>query len=127
VSHDDPSRASHALLTAALGGLLSVAACSGQRQSPDAPQMLDGSAAVYQCPGDPVPNASISSSTTVSLTLSDFTSQCDGLGGVVEIQPHCGGSNACRGMSYDTGTQVLTQHSCRGLNTCAGYTCIVCN
>ena len=59
-----------------------------------------------------------------TLTLEQFTALCDSMNGIFEIQPHCGGSNACRGMSYDTGTQTLTEHTCRGTNTCAGYSCV---
>jgi hypothetical protein len=67
------------------------------------------------------------SSIVTDMTLASFTTQCDGRNGVVEIQPHCGGLNNCRGMSYDTGTQTLTEHTCRATNTCAGYTCVVCD
>ncbi len=70
----------------------------------------------------------ITSSTVVSdMTLEKFTAQCDNLGGTVEIHPHCGGSNSCKGMSYDEGTQLFTEHTCKGLNTCAGYSCVVCS
>jgi len=61
------------------------------------------------------------------MTLDTFTSQCGAENGVVEIQPHCGGSNACRGMSYDTELQLLVVHTCRAMNSCAGYSCVVCD
>jgi hypothetical protein len=67
-----------------------------------------------------------SSEVVTDMTLTLFTTQCDARGGVVEIHPHCGGANSCKGMSYDTGTLVLTEHSCRGMNACAGYSCIIC-
>lgn len=60
-----------------------------------------------------------------TMTLEEFTKRCDALGGKVEIHPHCGGVNSCKGMSYDTTTSVYTEHGCKGLNTCAGYSCVV--
>ena len=29
------------------------------------------------------------------------------------------------GVSYDDVTHVLSEHTCRGLNTCSGYSCVV--
>jgi hypothetical protein len=76
-----------------------------------------------------MPEAGVITSSTVvaDMTLEKFTADCDALGGALEIHPHCGGFNSCKGMSYDTGTQTLTEHTCKGLNTCAGYSCIICN
>jgi len=137
--------ASHALLAAALGGLLCVAlpACSdgarvaspdassgpdaGTPVSPDAPEMLDGSTSAFECDGGVVADAGVTSTQQGSLTLDQFTADCNAQDGVVEIQPHCGGSNDCRGFSYDSETQMLLVHSCRGLNTCGGYSCIICD
>lgn len=92
---------SRAVLSAALSGLLGVgvAAC-----------------------GDP----GITKSTTdPSMTLEKFTAECDARHGKVELHAHCGGANSCKGLSYDTDTHVLTEHDCKGLNTCAGYSCVV--
>jgi len=143
---ESSSSASHALLSAALGGLLCVASAScsdgGKTQtqadsgndtgtvtpiSPDAPEMLDGSANAFECDGGVLADASITSTQQESLSLDQFTTMCTAQNGIVEIQPHCGGSNDCRGMSYDSETQTLLVHSCRGLNTCAGYSCIICD
>ena len=131
----DESSASHALLSAALGGLLCVAACAPKattQTSSDAAATADAgdeaSAEPFECDGGVVADAGVTSSQMVpSLTLDDFTSQCDAQHGVVEISPHCGGSNNCRGFTYDTGTQLLTQHTCRATNACAGYSCIICD
>ena len=138
--------ASQALLSAALGGLLSVAcmatvACStgssGSGASSDTVSGADGSTGVTTngdtpipdttCDGGVSPNPTITSTTVGAVTLAQFTAQCDAKHGIFETQPHCGGSNSCRGMSYDSNTQTLTQHSCRATNTCAGYSCIVCD
>ena len=130
----DDSNASHALLSAALGGLLCVAACSPKTstQNPDAAATADTGAEAsvepFECDGGVVAEAGVTSSQMVpSLTLEDFTKQCDARHGVVEIEPHCGGSNNCRGFTYDTGTQLLTEHTCRATNACAGYSCIICD
>jgi len=154
---DSTSAASHLLLSAALSGLLCAAtsACAASpvasRGSPPdsgatgvaTPQVDSGSSAAaggtedsgstpvtsmsFACDAGVLPNPSVTSSSVVVLSLDDFSSQCETAHGVVEIQPHCGGLNLCRGMSYDTGTQMLTDHSCRATNTCAGYTCVICD
>src|SRR5215470_298434 len=103
-----PCLASHALLRAALAGLfcVGVSACGSD--------------------DDSKPSGVVTSSSVVSdMTLEKFTAQCDERGGKVEIEPHCGGLNSCKGMSYDTETQVLTEHTCKAMNTCAGYSCII--
>jgi hypothetical protein len=78
------------------------------------------------CDGGMPDKPAVTSSKMVVMTQEEFAQQCTSMDGLMEIQPECGGSNACRGMSYDTGTETLTEHTCRGTNTCAGYTCIVC-
>lgn len=79
------------------------------------------------CDAGVSPNPTVTKSTKVTMTREQFTADCDRRHGFFEIEPHCGGSNACRGMSYDSTTETLTEHSCRGTNTCAGYSCIVCD
>ena len=119
-------------MTAALGGLL---------------------LAVPACGSDASGGVITSSTTDPSMTLDQFTKNCDARHGTVEIHSHCGGANSCKGMSYDTGNQVLTEHTCKGmnrsgracesmevqehgharlagrvpraLNTCTGYSCVV--
>jgi hypothetical protein len=111
-----------------------VVADSGAESGPDASPTVDAAAdaptdASIACADAGSPDAAVVTSTTYvpSLTLADFTTECDQRGGTVEIEPHCGGSNSCRGMSYDTGTGELTEHTCKGMNTCAGYSCIICD
>ena len=93
--------ASRAVLVAALSGLIGVGCGS------------DGDASVTSSTTDP------------SMTLERFTAMCNARQGAVELHSHCGGANSCSGISYDTGTHVLTEHGCKGLNTCAGYSCVV--
>ena len=75
---------------------------------------------------DPKPRGDVTSSKVVAdMTLEKFTAECDARGGQVETHSHCGGANSCKGMSYDTATELLTEHTCRGSNTCAGYSCVI--
>lgn len=66
-----------------------------------------------------------SSTTDASMTLETFTARCTARHGTVELHGHCGGANSCKGMSYDTATHVLTEHTCKASNTCAGYSCVI--
>lgn len=75
---------------------------------------------------DPSPHVTFSE-TRAAYPLETFTADCDARGGTVQTHPHCGGLNSCRGMSYDQTTQTFTEHTCRGANTCTGYTCIICD
>jgi hypothetical protein len=127
-SSGDSLAASQALLTAALGGLLVLAtACSGNSSATpevneDTPQPAT------TCSNRASDNPTISSSMLEpSLTQGEFSSQCSAMNGIMEIQPHCGGSNACRGMSYDSSKQLLTEHNCRAVNSCGGYSCVICD
>ena len=123
---EKPLSASSALLGAALGGLLclSTQACGGSsvaETTEDTPQPNTA------CQTGVSPNPQVTSTSVVQLTQDQFKAQCDQRHGVFEVQPECGGSNSCRGMSYDTKTETLTEHNCRATNTCAGYTCVICN
>ena len=69
----------------------------------------------------------MTSSEVVVLTEEEFRDICTEAGGILEIQPLCGGSNACRGIAYDSGTHVLTEHTCKATNTCSGWNCVVCD
>jgi len=119
---------------------------SGVADAADAAAVVDATApdatvdATVDAADDAAPEASIACEAGVSdapeitstqigpgLSLEDFTDQCTEQGGTVEIEPHCGGENSCRGMSYDTNTETLSEHTCKGMNTCAGYSCIICD
>lgn len=63
-------------------------------------------------------------STVASLDANTFDAQCAEQAGVLQFHAHCGGFNLCRGESYDSATQELSEHTCRGLNTCAGMSCV---
>jgi len=126
VFDDADSPASHALLSAALSGLLCVAlpACTTNRDSADSNSV----SSTFECDGGVAADAGITSSMMVAnMTMSDFSSQCAMRNGIMETIAECRGANTCRGMSYDTETQTLTQHTCRATNTCGGYSCVICD
>jgi hypothetical protein len=105
-----------ALLSAALAGLLGTSACQA---APNDPQ--------GQAPNDePEPQGKILSSVVEPhMTFDTFKSECMQQQGKLEMHSHCGGMNSCNGFSYDTTTQVFTEHTCKALNTCSGYSCVV--
>ena len=76
--------------------------------------------------GAPPELAHITSSEAVGvLTEEDFKALCDARGGTVEVMPHCGGFATAKGFSYDNGTQLLSEHTCAGANTCGGWNCVI--
>jgi hypothetical protein len=93
------------LLQAALAGLLSLAAagCSDG----DEPARILSQSQVEQ-----------------PLQVSDFKALCDARSGTVETMAHCGGLATGPGFSYDITTHMLSEHSCKGANTCAGWNCL---
>ncbi|MGD0679031.1 MAG: hypothetical protein ABSC94_26805 [Polyangiaceae bacterium] len=128
--------ASQALLSAALGGLLCIAtpACSANSASSagsESGALISGGDTpipAIACDGGVSADPGVTSTMVVAnLTSSEFSTECAAQSGIMEVQPHCGGSNACRGMSYDVETQTLTAHTCRATNSCAGYTCVICD
>lgn len=60
-----------------------------------------------------------------NLSMEDFTTLCDEAEGVVEIHAHCGGVVSGPGFSYDSDTDALTYHTCAGVNTCTGFSCVL--
>jgi hypothetical protein len=82
-----------------------------------------GSAGAGADPNEP---PHITSSTNAGvLTEADFKALCDARGGTVELMPHCGGFATAKGFSYDNGTQLLSEHTCAGANTCGGWNCVL--
>jgi hypothetical protein len=76
--------------------------------------------------GAPPELAHITSSEAAGvLTEEDFKALCDARSGTVELMPHCGGFATAKGFSYDNGTQLLSEHTCAGANTCGGWNCVI--
>lgn len=98
------------LLQAAFAGLLVVSApaCSSDDH------------------GDSTPAAPKVTSTKSleGLDADGFKALCDARHGAVEEMAHCGGLATAAGFSYDLTTQELSEHTCKGANTCAGWNCI---
>lgn len=70
--------------------------------------------------------ASVTSTEIVAdLSLEDFTEMCEEAGGDIEIHPSCGGAVSGPGLSYDSDTDELTEHTCASINTCTGFSCVV--
>jgi hypothetical protein len=61
----------------------------------------------------------------ITLTLAQFTDLCNQQSGVVELICHCAGANSCKGFSYDEWTDSVSEHTCKQVNTCAGYNCVI--
>ena len=59
-----------------------------------------------------------------NLDAAGFKALCDERHGTVEALAHCGGLASARGFSYDTTTQQLSEHTCKGANTCGGWNCV---
>jgi hypothetical protein len=97
------------LTSAALAGLLCVSASACTTEKPPAPG----------------PGEITSSQVVADMTEEKFTAACDERGGTVEVMPHCGGFATAKGFSYDLGTQELSEHTCKGGNTCAGWNCAI--
>jgi hypothetical protein len=75
--------------------------------------------------GDKAAGPEITSSMAVqNLDADGFKALCDARHGTVEVMPHCGGFATAAGFSYDTGTELLSEHTCKGANTCAGWNCV---
>jgi hypothetical protein len=89
------------------------------------PPRNDGGADEPDAAEDAGPPRITASRVDATVTLESFSAECDALHGLVEIHPHCGGANTCRGMSYDQDTHVYTEHTCKGLNTCRGFSCVL--
>jgi len=93
------------LLCAALAGLLAVS--------------------VTACADDDAGSPQITSSHQVeSLDADGFKALCDARAGVVEVIAHCGGLASGRGFAYDSTIDELSEHTCKGANTCAGWNCL---
>lgn len=107
-----------------------LTACGDSSAADSAQPTPDASAlgAHYECPSGAVITPVITvTKADVTMTQAEFQAECEKRHGVFEIEPHCGGSNGCRGFSYDETVDTYTEHSCQGANTCGGFSCIICD
>lgn len=106
---------------AGAGGSIAVSAGAGAGGFAEA-----GNGSMAGSGGAPPELAHITSSEAAgALTEGDFKALCDARGGTVELMPHCGGFATAKGFSYDNGTQLLSEHTCAGANTCGGWNCVI--
>jgi mono/diheme cytochrome c family protein len=143
------SKPSKALMSAALCGLLTlsaVVACGDDGEKGVAPSPSEAGAAGQSqqsdggsgaTPGDAVGGARESAggaggaiasdynnviSDGVEITAEDFKKLCDERDGWAYVTAFCAGAGMCKGLSL-LGT-TLTDHSCKGLNSCGGAGCV---
>lgn len=91
----------------------------------DASPVADGSSPDVPFICDVQPDRVVTySDASTGMTFEQFRAMCDRVGGFIETHPHCGGANSCAGFSWDQTINTYTEHSCQGLNTCTGYTCV---
>jgi len=84
----------------------------------------DASPASSDAGGSAAEAPHITSSKNVGvMTEEQFTTLCEERAGTVEVMPHCGGFATAQGFSYDTSTELLSEHTCRGANACGGWNC----
>jgi hypothetical protein len=57
------------------------------------------------------------------ITLAEFQAMCDDRNGWVYATAYCAGSALCKGLSLGP-DYVLTDHSCKGVNSCGGIGCV---
>jgi len=95
------------LARSALAGLLcaGLSACSSSNQTSSDPHVT-------------------SSRVIEGMTAERFQTLCDARHGTVEVMAHCAGLATARGFSYDVETQALSEHTCKGANTCGGWNCV---
>lgn len=107
-SSPELSAAQPRLLQAAIAGLLTltVSACSTEERQPPGPGKVTSTELVGE------------------LDEAAFTALCDERNGTVEVMPHCNGFATAAGFAYDITTQELSEHTCKGANTCTGWNCV---
>lgn len=66
-----------------------------------------------------------------AISMAEFEAACaqsalpfaEGRPGVVEVHASCAGSSSCRGLILHPWNELF-QHDCRGVNVCAGWSCV---
>ncbi len=124
-----PARVSAALWSAALAGLAGGVAC-GTTDTPtddtdDAVETDETDGGETDESDDTETEGILSSERVPELNFATFSADCVTRGGIVQIHATCAGNNACAGMSFNKWSKDLTEHTCRGLNSCGGASCVV--
>ena len=120
------SSPSPVLLTAALTGLMGagLVSCSTDKSSDDGPPQPPLAGALTE-EGDesmnpqPEDNSLIISEVEVpDFSYEVWAEEC-------ETHASCGGTNSCKGWSFNMYNSKLMEHNCRGVNSCGGMSCVV--
>lgn len=118
-------RPSGSLMMSAAAGLLGLSAVAGGCEDGPRPPAPPVDTAPPTDPETPTPEPSydiVVSNTPVEFDA--FAKACEERGGFVQRTAACAGNNSCKGFSYIEPT--LTEHSCKGLNSCGpGMSCVV--
>jgi len=59
-----------------------------------------------------------------TMSFARFLSECEARGGLVQTHAACSGANSCKGLSFNKYSKVLTEHTCKAMNTCGGMSCV---
>lgn len=60
-----------------------------------------------------------------NLTVDKFEELCAERGGLTQTHVTCGGTNACRGLDYNSwDPTTVVEHTCRGFSKCMGLSCV---
>ncbi len=110
-----PALPSTRLLSSALVGLVGAGGLSGCSKSADP---VECGAPTF----NNVVTNSIPSYDDPPAALAGFKTLCATRGGYLQTHAWCAGANSCKGLSWSFG--VLTDHSCKGMNTCEGFSCV---
>ena len=121
---------STSLLSAAVAGLLGVAVpgcVSSEGSAGQEPHTcLPSADAGTVDAGEPPESGPVvtGTSTDESMTFGRFSAECTTRGGFVQTHATCFGNNSCRGVSYNRSDHILTEHTCKAMNTCGGFSCV---
>ncbi|HVU02220.1 MAG TPA: cytochrome c [Polyangiaceae bacterium] len=110
------------LVSAALAGLLGIGLAAGCDSTPAHTADSSGPSSG----GAPAEDAGVFSRvvSTKPITFDEFSKLCEDRGGFVTTSASCATSNLCRGLSFMTEGNVLTEHSCKGQSNCSGMSCV---
>lgn len=116
---------SASLAAAAMAGLLGIGA-SACGNLPLTKDKKDDQAATTSTTTSNLPEApKVTSKKNVpDMTFALFAEQCKGRSGLVQTHAACGGTGSCKGMSFNKYSKDLVEHTCKGINTCAGMSCV---
>jgi hypothetical protein len=118
------------LAALAVAGLsLTLTACLGDSSDTNEPvaQASSSSTAVSSSAtghGTSSNEKIISVTKDTTMTVERYVADCQKSGGLVEMHAVCGGTNSCKGTSFNKWSFKIHEHTCKGVNTCGGASCL---